>query len=79
MVASRSSSYIPWAWLPAREFPVKKWLEERYRFRIPTPLARLVVRPAGWASSARREFPAKRWLADKSAPGGCATKPACAG
>lgn len=67
MVFSASARSVPWHDRPARPFPAKDWLEERYRFRILTPLARLAVRPAGWATSEPRKFPAKKWLEERQA------------
>jgi hypothetical protein len=64
-VSSRLSQFVPWHDRPAHPFAAKEWLEERYRFRIPTPLAALAACPAGWATSARREFPVKRWLKER--------------
>jgi hypothetical protein len=53
----------PWYNRPAREFPAKRWLRERYPFTVsPLIFARLAVYPVGAALGQRRPFPAKRWL-----------------
>jgi hypothetical protein len=57
-----SSPSVPWHNLPAREFPPRRWLRERYRFqRSFAPFPLLPARPAGWATSAPRSFPAQVW------------------
>jgi hypothetical protein len=58
-----SSQSIPWYNVPPREFPIKRWLEQRYGFFVPTSIfARPVSRPAGWFVSPPRDFPARPWL-----------------
>ena len=58
-----SSASLPWYNAPARRFPAKVWLEERYSFRIP-PLRFTQRRQPG-----RRAFPAQVWLAEQRAGG----------
>jgi hypothetical protein len=60
-----SSRFVPWYNRPARPFPAQVWLEERYRFRILTPLAARRAAPSAGAETplwVRRPFPAKVWL-----------------
>ena len=51
-----SSTFIPWYNRPAREYPIKRWMYQRYGFVVP---------PAVWARYAPyagpREYPARRW------------------
>ncbi len=49
------SGSVPWAWQPAREFPITRWQRERYGFILP-PL-RFADQPEG-----PRPFPAKLWV-----------------
>ena len=64
-----SNGSVPWYNVPAREFPIKRWLRQRYGFILP-PL--VFARPAaqfwpGAAALQRREFPAQRWLRARQA------------
>jgi hypothetical protein len=61
-----SSPFVPWYNRPAREYPIKRWLRERYGFTVPTwAIARYrQPDPAAWE---RREFPVKRWMALRQA------------
>ncbi len=47
---------LPWYDVPAREFPAKRWLRQRYRFDLPP----LRFRPA--CPPEQREFPALAWV-----------------
>ncbi len=58
-----ASTFTPWYNAPARRFPAKVWLEDRFPFRIVTPLsARRQACSSAPAQQARRLFPAKIWL-----------------
>ncbi len=71
----------PWYNVPARRFPAKTWLEDRFSFRIFTPpparpqdgparRRRHKDGPAGsWGYKERRPFPAQVWLATRRAGG----------
>ncbi len=58
-----SSGSVPWYARPPRDFPAKRWLRQRYPFRVSfAPFRLLTARPAGWATSPPRDFPAwVRW------------------
>jgi hypothetical protein len=63
-----SSSPVPWYNRPAREYPAKRWLAQRYGFTVPpftfgVALPRQASRPAGAGASQQRPFPAQVWLA----------------
>ncbi len=52
---------VPWYDRPAREFPAKRWMRERYHFSLPP----LHVRPG--PKEGEREFPAKVWVRARQA------------
>ncbi len=57
-----SSGPVPWYNRPAREYPVTRWLRQRYPFLVsPAALARQAAEPA----PARRVFPATRWAREQ--------------
>ena len=56
--SSVGSGSIPWAWQPAREFPITRWQRERYGFRLP-PLRFI---PPASQPDGPRPFPAKLWV-----------------
>ncbi len=61
------SGFVPWYNVPAREYPIKRWLRERYGFSVPTSaLARYAPRPVVWR---QRRFPAQVWLEEQRAGG----------
>ncbi len=58
-----ASTSTPWYLAPARPFPAKVWLADRYPFRIPTPRsAQRQTCPDEPAVPPRRPFPALAWL-----------------
>ncbi len=61
-----SSGPVPWNETPAREFPAKRWLRQRYGFTVP-PLAFVWrIRHTASASAAQqRPFPALVWLEEQ--------------
>ena len=62
--SSIGSGSVPWAWQPAREFPITRWQRQRYGFILP-PL-RFATQPA----PAWRPFPARLWVeAQQQIPG----------
>jgi|GEM_PF-1949864 len=76
----------PWYNAPARPFPVKVWLKQRFSFHVsipsPTPAdwkpAVHVPTPADETSAvqvARRQFPAQVWLAEHQAGAAAALAP----
>ncbi len=55
-----SSSFVPWYNRPAREYPIKRWLRQRYGFTVPSYVfARYAQRPA---VRGQRRFPALEWV-----------------
>ncbi len=58
-----SSGFIPWHNRPAREYPIKRWLRERYGFAVPaSALSRYPTRSSVLLSAGWRPFPAKVWV-----------------
>jgi hypothetical protein len=54
-----SSSPVPWYNCPAREFPARRWLRQRYPFSVsPQVFAR---QPTRQAALGQRPFPALVW------------------
>ncbi len=56
-----SSSAVPWYNRPPRPFPAKRWLEQRYPFRV-SPSVFVWQNPAAPAPGVPRRFPAQVWL-----------------
>jgi hypothetical protein len=59
-----SSASIPWYNRPPREFPVKRWMRQRYGFSLPPLAVAPPTPPARVAMPERRRFPAKVWAED---------------
>ncbi|HEU5366906.1 MAG TPA: hypothetical protein VFU69_00515 [Ktedonobacterales bacterium] len=60
-----SHGSVLWYDVPAREFPVKRWLRQRYPFNVsPASVARLDALAAPAAPASGRHFPALVWLTD---------------
>ena len=60
-----SSGFVPWYNRPAREFPAKRWLRQRYGFTVP-PLAFARLR-GSQPIPAWRRFPALVWAEERRA------------
>jgi hypothetical protein len=60
-----SSGFVPWYNRPAREYPIKRWLAQRYGFTVSSSVfAREAQRPT--EPLARRRFPAQVWLEEQA-------------
>src|SRR5579885_1672873 len=57
-----SAQAIPWYNVPAREFPVTRWLRQRYGFSLPPLVLARSARRASAAAPEQRRFPALVWL-----------------
>jgi hypothetical protein len=52
-----------WSTRPAREYPIKRWLRERYGFDVPTwAISRYPVRPDAPGRAGQHPFPTPIWL-----------------
>ncbi len=63
-----SDDSIPWYNLPPREFPARRWVQQRYGFVLP-PLFFAQPAHVPCTSLVRRPFPAKVWLKKRQAGG----------
>ncbi len=64
-----SSPIIPWYNVPAREFPIKRWLRQRYGFILPPLAFAPPARRASAAAPEQRRFPALVWLEQRQQGG----------
>ncbi|HEY7357774.1 MAG TPA: hypothetical protein VH590_14955 [Ktedonobacterales bacterium] len=64
-----SSQSIPWYNIPAREFPTKRWLRQRFGFILPPLAFAPPARPASAATLEQRRFPALVWAEQRRAGG----------
>jgi hypothetical protein len=64
-----STGPVPWYNIPAREFPIKRWLRQRFGFILPPLAFAPPASPASAAPPEQRRFPALVWAEQRQAGG----------